>query len=79
MKAKIFVTLKKGVYDPQGDTVSRMLSSMGYKSINGVRIGKYIEVEVADMDASNAKSMLNEVCDKLLSNAVMESYKIEME
>lgn len=78
MLAKVYVTLKKGVHDPQGEAVHRTLESMGYRGVSGVRIGKYIEVKMADMSKTDAEAKLNEMCEKLLSNTVIESYRIEL-
>ncbi len=78
MQAKIFVTLKKGVHDPQGETVAHALKSMGYGEVNDVRIGKYIEVELKGAEGAEAQSRLKEMCEKLLANTVIESYRIEL-
>lgn len=78
MLAKVYVTLKKGVHDPQGETVRHTLSTMGYKKINGVRIGKYIEVKLDDMSPPEAETLLKETCEKLLANTVIESYRYEI-
>ncbi len=77
MLAKVYVTLKKGVHDPQGEAVRRTLDNMGYKGISGVRVGKFIEVKLADMPRADAESRLKEVCEKLLANTVIESYSYE--
>lgn len=78
MLAKVYVTLKKGVHDPQGEAVRHTLSSMGYKHIDNVRIGRYIELKLDDIPQSDAETTLKEVCEKLLSNTVIESYKFEI-
>lgn len=78
MKARVFVTLKSGVHDPQGETVAHALRSMGYQEIDGVRIGKYIEVEFKDIEGDEAHRRLDEMCQKLLANTVIESYRIEL-
>ncbi len=78
MQAKIYVTLKKGVHDPQGETVSHVLKSMGYTEIDQVRLGKYIEVELKGVHGDEAKKRLEEMCEKLLANTVIESYRIEV-
>lgn len=77
MLAKVYVTLKKGVHDPQGEAVRKTLETMGYKGFNGVRIGKYVEVKLADMPKNEAEQKLKEVCEKLLANTVIESYNFE--
>ena len=79
MQAKVYVTLKKGVHDPQGEAVHRALDTMGYKGINNVRIGKFIEVRLGEMTKENATSVIDEVCSRLLANTVIESYKFEIE
>jgi phosphoribosylformylglycinamidine synthase len=79
MKARVFVTLKPSVFDPQGHTIADALHSMGYRDIGGVRQGKYFELDVAAASAEQARSMAAEVADKLLANPVIESYRIEVE
>jgi phosphoribosylformylglycinamidine synthase len=78
MLAKVYITLKKGVHDPQGETVRKTLETMGYKGFNGVRIGKYVEVRLTDMPRADAELKLKEVCEKLLANTVIESYNFEI-
>lgn len=78
MLAKVYVTLKKGVHDPQGETVKHTLASMGYDCVSSVRIGKYIEVDLRDMQESEAKAKLDDMCEKLLANTVIESYRYEL-
>jgi phosphoribosylformylglycinamidine synthase len=78
MLAKVYVTLKKGVHDPQGETVRHTLGSMGYKRIENVRIGKYIELKLDDIPQPEAETLLKEVCEKLLANTVIESYRYEI-
>jgi phosphoribosylformylglycinamidine synthase len=78
MQAKVYVTLKKGVHDPQGEAVSRTLRTMGYGEVGDVRMGKYIEVNVKGVEGEEAKQRLTEMCEKLLANTVIESYRIEI-
>jgi phosphoribosylformylglycinamidine synthase len=78
MKAKVFVTLKPSVFDPQGQTIAEALHSMGYTGIGDVRQGKYFELEVTAADADTARAMASEVADKLLANPVIESYRVEV-
>lgn len=78
MKAQVYVTLKNGVHDPQGETVSHTLKSMGYNEVGEIRIGKYIEVELKGAEGEAAKARLTEMCEKLLANTVIESYRIEI-
>lgn len=78
MKARVFVTLKPSVFDPQGRTIVEALHSMGYGGVGDVRQGKYFELDVDAADADAAKKMVSEVADKLLANPVIESYRIEI-
>ena len=79
MKAKVFVTLKKSVFDPQGKTISDALHSLGYKGIGDVRQGKYFELEIDAASAEQARALAAEVADKVLANPVIESYRIEID
>lgn len=79
MKAKIIVTPKKAVLDPQGKTVQNALEHMGYRGIGTVRVGKYLEIEIAGQDAESARKQIDEACHKLLSNPVIEDYRFEIE
>ncbi|HEX6324550.1 MAG TPA: phosphoribosylformylglycinamidine synthase subunit PurS [Vicinamibacterales bacterium] len=78
MKARVFVTLKPSVFDPQGRTIVEALHSMGYAGVGDVRQGKYFELDVDAPSADAAKTMVAEVADKLLANPVIESYRIEI-
>ncbi|MBU2591592.1 MAG: phosphoribosylformylglycinamidine synthase subunit PurS [Nitrospinota bacterium] len=78
-KAKIHVMLKEGVLDPQGKAAHKSLESLGYKGIEGVRIGKYIEVTLADDADGDRDKLVREMCQRLLSNPVIENYEIEWE
>ena len=78
MLAKVYVTLKKGVHDPQGEAVRHTLGAMGYGDVEGVRVGKYIEVNLASGDRAAAERHLKEICEKLLANTVIESYRFEL-
>ena len=79
MRARVFVTLKPSVFDPQGQTITDALHSMGYDGVSDVRQGKYFELEVKSGSPEQAKSLAAEVADKLLANPVIESYRIEVE
>ncbi|MGA2854621.1 MAG: phosphoribosylformylglycinamidine synthase subunit PurS [Verrucomicrobiota bacterium] len=80
MKAKIIITPKKAVVDPQGKTVQSALAHMGYTGVTGVHIGKYIEVDLAPgADKAAAQQALNDAARKFLSNPVIEDYKLEIE
>ncbi|MBI4509155.1 MAG: phosphoribosylformylglycinamidine synthase subunit PurS [Deltaproteobacteria bacterium] len=74
MKTRVYVTLKQGVLDPQGQAVAKTLKRMGYSEVADVRIGKYIEVEV---EGETSKARLEEMCRKLLANPVIEDFRIE--
>ena len=76
MKIKVVVTLKNGVLDPQGKAIQQTLNGMGFNDVNGVRQGKYFEVEVDVKDEKKAKISVEEMCQKLLANLVIENYKI---
>lgn len=78
MKANIYVTLKREVLDPQGDAVRRAVSSMGFSSVESVRVGKLIEVELDETDRAKAEEALRAMCEKLLANPVIEDYCFEI-
>ena len=77
MKARVVVTLKRSVLDPQGQAVSRALGSLGFSEVKDVRLGKIIELELEDKDAAEARQRLSQMCEKLLANTVIEDYRIE--
>lgn len=79
MKARIYITLKPGVLDPQGKAVAHSLHDLGFDEVEDVRQGKYMEVELSTTDAAKAEADLEEMCKKLLANTVIENYRIEME
>ena len=79
MKAKIVVTPKKAVVDPQGKTVQNALTQMGYTGIGAVHMGKYLEIELTGTDKEAARKQLEEACHKILSNPVIEDYRLEIE
>ena len=79
IKARVFVTLKPSVFDPQGQTIADALHSMGYSSVGDVRQGKYFELELSSKSSDQARALAAEVADKLLANPVIESYRIEVE
>jgi len=78
MKAKVKVTLKNGVLDPQGKAIEGALGSLGFSGVNSVRQGKYFEVELAETDKSKAQAALKAMCEKLIANTVIENYEIEL-
>jgi phosphoribosylformylglycinamidine synthase subunit PurS len=79
VKARVFVTLKPSVFDPQGQTIADALHSMGYGTVGDVRQGKYFELELDSPSPDQARALASEVADKLLANPVIESYRIEVE
>jgi phosphoribosylformylglycinamidine synthase PurS subunit len=78
MRARVFVTLKPSVFDPQGNTITEALHQMGYTGIGDVRQGKYFELDVDAASADEARTLAGEVAHKLLANPVIESYRIEL-
>jgi len=78
MKARVTVMLKSGVLDPQGEAVRHALGSLGFQGVNGVRQGKVIELDLAETDKANAEAAVKAMCDKLLANTVIESYRVEL-
>ena len=79
MKARIKITLKNGVLDPQGKAISHTLESLGFDGINDVRQGKYIEVSIAETDPQKADAEIKKMCEDLLANTVIENYSYELE
>ena len=79
MKISATVTLKKEVLDPQGKVVNQTLKNMGYQNITNVRQGKYFYIELDETDKEKAKKIAEEICKKLLTNTVIEDYKINLE
>ena len=79
MKARVFVTLKQGVLDPQGEAVRHALGALGFGGVNGVRQGKVIELDLAETDAERARESTEEMCRKLLANTVIEDFRVEIE
>ncbi len=78
MKAKIRITLKNGVLDPQGKAIQNTLGSLGFNGVDGVRQGKYIEVDLTETDAARAKDQVERMCRDLLANMVIENYSYEI-
>lgn len=79
MKAKVTVTLKNGVLDPQGKAIEHALDGLGFEGVGDVRQGKLIEVDLDETDAAAAQAKVDEMCRKLLANTVIEDYTIELE
>ncbi len=78
MKAQVFVTLKKGVLDPQGKAIAHALQSLGHAAVQDVRQGKYFEINLEGVDSHRAEKDVKEMCEKLLANLVIEDYRFEI-
>jgi phosphoribosylformylglycinamidine synthase len=78
MKARIYVTLKPGILDPQGKAIERALATLGFHTVANVRMGKYLEVDLNEEDQEKAESALKSMCEKLLANTVIEDYRYEL-
>lgn len=78
MKARVTVMLKSGVLDPQGEAVRHALGSLGFQGVSGVRQGKVIELDLAEADKAKAEADVKAMCEKLLANTVIESYRVEI-
>ena len=79
MKARVHITLKNGVLDPQGKAIQHALSALGFDGVEDVRQGKYIELDLTETDKAKAQASVDEMCRKLLSNTVIENYAIDIE
>ena len=78
MKARIKITLKAGVLDPQGKAIEHALAGLGFSGVNEVRQGKYIEVDLAETDPQKAREQVERICKELLANTVIENYAIDL-
>ena len=78
MKARVFVTLKNGVLDPQGKAIGHALNGLGFAAVGEVRQGKVIDLELAEQDEAKARAAVKDMCEKLLANTVIEKYEIEL-
>jgi phosphoribosylformylglycinamidine synthase PurS subunit len=78
MKARVTVTLKSGIFDPQGKAIEGALRSLGLKGVTSVRQGKVFDIEVEGADKAKAEALLKEAADKLLANTVIENYKVDV-
>ena len=78
MKARVHVMLKSGVLDPQGEAVRHALGTLGFEGVSGVRQGKVIELDLTETDAARAEVQVKAMCEKLLANTVIESYRVEV-
>lgn len=79
MRARVYVTRKQGVLDPQGKAIEHSLHALGYAEANDVRLGKYIELALEENDAERARQRVDEMCRSLLANGVIEDYRFEIE
>jgi len=78
VKAKVHITLKPGVLDPQGRAIQHALASLGFTGVDDVRQGKYIELDLGDTDQAKARARVDEMCKQLLANTVIENYSVEI-
>jgi len=79
VKARVHITLKSGVLDPQGKAVHNVLSSLGFEGVENVRQGKYLELDLHEADAEQARAAVESMCIRLLANTVIEDFQIELE
>lgn len=79
MKAKVLITLKNGVLDPQGKAIEGALDHLGFGGVDSVRQGKLIEIDLQETDEAKAREAVTGMCEKLLANTVIENYTIELE
>ena len=79
MKAKVYITLKNGVLDPQGKAISNALGHLGFEGVEEVRQGKLIEISLKNTDKAKAEAELKQMCEKLLANTVVENYRFDIE
>lgn len=78
MKAIVYVTLKTGILDPQGQAVHKTLSRLGYDEVEGVRVGKYVEIELSEADVARARERVTAMCRELIANQVIENFRVEV-
>lgn len=79
MKAKVHVTLKQGILDPQGKAIEHAMESLGFRTAGEVRVGKYMEFEVREKDRAKAETIVKMLCEQLLANTVIEEYRYELQ
>jgi len=79
VKAKIHVTLKQGILDPQGKAIEHALDSLGFKNVANVRVGKYMELDLDQSDMAKAEAEVKGMCEKLLANTIIEEYRYELQ
>jgi phosphoribosylformylglycinamidine synthase PurS subunit len=78
VKARIHVTLKQGILDPQGKAIEHALDSLGFKNAANVRVGKYLELDLKESDKAKAEVEIKQMCEKLLANTIIEEYRYEL-
>lgn len=78
MKAHVHITFKTGVLDPQGKAIQNALGGLGFEGVEGVRQGKFIEIEIAETDSGKAQKAVEAMCEKLLANTVIENYRVDL-
>lgn len=79
MKARIHVTLKEGILDPQGKAIEHALGTLGFKNAGNVRVGKYLELDLQEKDKAKAEADVKAMCEKLLANTIIEEYRYELQ
>jgi phosphoribosylformylglycinamidine synthase len=78
VKARVFISLKEGILDPQGVTVLKALNSLGYSQFDNARVGKVIDLELKDVSRNEAEKLVDDACRRLLANSVIENYSFEV-
>ena len=78
MKARVYVSLKEGIFDPQGSTIQQALSGLGFAGVSRVKVGKYFEIELEPAPSTDLKQQLAKMCDQLLANPTIEQYQIDI-
>ena len=78
MKARVHITLKNGVLDPQGKAIANALAGMGFAGVKDVRQGKFIELQIGETDRAKAEAQVKSMCERLLANTVVENYAVEL-
>jgi phosphoribosylformylglycinamidine synthase len=78
MNAKVYITLKGGIHDPQGQAVQQSLHTLGFETVQDVRMGKFLEIELQDMEKEAAEATIRSMCQKLLANMVIEDFRYEI-
>ena len=79
MRAKVHVTLKQGILDPQGKAIEHALDSLGFKNAANVRVGKYMELDLNETDKAKAEAQVRQMCERLLANTIIEEYRYELQ